>query len=326
MSRLYLRLPNLPSFHHAITSFLGFMDIKIGASILTLFAIFNKTAGVYGILAVFQGGTFTQVALYLYSIATIIVFLWGLKGIADENAHQVLTYAHLFTLDHMISTFWTLLFAFNWWYFTPHDGRPTTNQSSHQTGLMDLIETIESQYRTPEQMAKLHHDQLTPEQKKISAEQIWSEEKDFAAVVLAFGWLVKIYFALVLYAYALHLRHGSYRSLPLSKASGASGGQSRGGAAGEARSSYRYHPVVEEEELEQWSDHEGDETASSRPAAQASVPQTSTSSAPSATATGRNTSNLHGARVSRPTTPAVPGSSDAATGTGLKAVVDRLAV
>ncbi|KAJ1018146.1 hypothetical protein NDA16_005012 [Ustilago loliicola] len=258
MSRLYLRLPNVPSFHHAITSFLGFMDLKIGASILTLFALFNKTAGVYGILAVFQGGTFSQVALYVYSIATIVLFLWGLKGISDEDAQHVLTYAHLFTLDHMISTFWTLLFTFNWWYFTPHDGQPTTNQSSHQTGLMHLIETIESQYRTPEQMAKLHHDQLTPEQRKISAQRIWKEEKDFSAAVLTLGWLVKIYFALVLYSYALHLRHGTYRTLPLSKAS-ANSAATRSGAG---RSEYRYHPVVEEEELESWSDDgEADEGA-----------------------------------------------------------------
>lgn len=255
MSRLYLRLPNLPSFHHAITSFLGFMDLKIGASILTLFALFNKTAGVYGILAVFQGGTFSQVALYIYSIATIVIFLWGLKGISDEDAQHVLTYAHLFTADHMISTFWTLLFAFNWWYFTPHDGAPTANQSTHQTGLMDLIETIESQYRTPEQMAQIHHDQLTPEMRKMSAERVWKEEKDFSAVVLGLGWLVKIYFALVLYSYALHLRHGTYRTLPLSKASAGTGG-ARSGAG---RSEYRYHPVVEEEELESWSDDgEGD--------------------------------------------------------------------
>ncbi|CDU22041.1 related to KEI1-component of inositol phosphorylceramide synthase [Sporisorium scitamineum] len=291
-SRLYLRMPNLPSFHHAITSFLGFMDLKIGASILTLFALFNKTAGVYGILAVFQGGTFAQVALYLYSIATIVVFLWGLKGISDEDAQHVLTYAHLFALDHMISTFWTLLFMFNWFYFTPHDGRPTTNQSSHQTGLMDLIESIESQYRTPEQMAKLHHDQLTPEQRKISAQRIWNEEKDFSAAVLGLGWLIKIYFALVLYSYALHLRHGTYRTLPLSKASANSATLRSAGGGG--RSEYRYHPVVREDELESWSDDgEADANAGQQTSGKAatsgssSIPTTAASSGENASGGAR---------------------------------------
>lgn len=294
MSRLYLRLPNLPSFHHAITSFLGFMDLKVGASILTLFALFNKTAGIYGILAVFQGGTFFQVALYLYSIATIVLFLWGLKGISDEDAQHVLTYAHLFTLDHMISTFWTLLFTFNWFYFTPHDGRPTTNQSSHQTGLMDLIETIEAQYRTPEQMAKLHHDQLTSEQRKLSAQRIWNEEKHFSAVVLGLGWLIKIYFALVLYSYALHLRHGTYRTLPLSKASTAAATT----RSASSRSEYRYHPVVEEDELESWSDDaevDGD--------------------------AGAHTAAKDGNALGSSSTPAAPRAN---TG-GARAVMDRLA-
>ena len=298
MSRLYLRLPNLPSFHHAITSFLGFMDLKIGASILTLFALFNKIAGVYGILAVFQGGTFSQVALYLYSIATIVIFLWGLKGISDEDAQRVLTYAHLFTLDHMISTFWTLLFTFNWFYFTPHDGQPSTSQSTHQTGLMDLIETIESQYRTPEQMAQLHHDQLTPEQRKISAQRIWKEEKGFSAAVLGLGWLVKVYFALVLYSYALHLRHGTYRTLPLSKASPNSAA-SRSSAG---RSEYRYHPVVEEDELENWSDDNDAEADAG----------TASGSQPTA----------HAAKANGGTS--IPSASGSAAG-GAKAVIDRLA-
>ncbi|EPQ28153.1 uncharacterized protein PFL1_04480 [Pseudozyma flocculosa PF-1] len=295
MSRLYLRLPSLPSFHHAITTFLGFMDLKIGAQILTLFALFNKIAGVYGIIAVFQGGTLTQVGLYVYSIATIVVFLWGLKGISDENPQQVLTYAHLFTLDHLISSFWTLLFAFNWYLFTAHDGTPTTQQSDHQTGLMDLIESIESQYTTPEEIAKLHHDKLTGDARKASAEAIWAEERGFASAVLAFGWLVKIYFALVLYSYALHLRHGTYRNLPLSKASS---GASRGGA-GSGRSEYRYHPVLEEEELESWSD-DGEEGGAAADRASAGAAAGAASSAS-------------------------PSNAGHPPASGVKAVVDRLA-
>ncbi|KAN0063920.1 hypothetical protein ACQY0O_003526 [Thecaphora frezii] len=296
MSRLYLRLPNLPSFHHTITTFLGFMDLKIGAQILTLFALFNKIAGVYGIIAVFQGGTFSQVALYLYSIATIVVFLWGLKGISDENAQQVLTYAHLFTLDHLVSSFWTLLFAFNWYLFAPHDGTPTTKQSDHQTGLMDLIESIEGQYSTPEQIAKLHHDKLTGDARKASAEAIWAEERGFAAGVLVIGWLIKIYFALVLYSYALHLRHGTYRNLPLSKAS-SSASPLQGGRRGSGRSEYRYHPVLEEEELETWSD-DGDDGAAA--------------AARMSTASG-----------GRPDAPSSPAAEE--PGRGVKAAIDRLA-
>ena len=82
MPRLFLRLPKA-SLQAYITSFLGFMDIKVGSQILTLFSLFNKIAGIYGIIAIFQGGTIAQLSLYIYSIATIPIFIWGLKSISD---------------------------------------------------------------------------------------------------------------------------------------------------------------------------------------------------------------------------------------------------
>lgn len=125
----------------------------------------------------------------------------------------------------MVSTGWTLLFAFWWYAYAAHDGKPVSN-SSHQAGLMTLIENLEAEYRTPEEMAKYRHkdyDVNTPEGQKEAqrraqaANAIWVAERDFSAGVLVGGWLIKLYFALVLYAYALHLRHGTYWMLPLSK-------------------------------------------------------------------------------------------------------------
>ena len=55
MPRLYLRMPK-SSLTGLMSSFAGFMDIKVGCQILSLFSLFNKIAGVYGIIAVFQGG------------------------------------------------------------------------------------------------------------------------------------------------------------------------------------------------------------------------------------------------------------------------------
>ncbi|WFD20240.1 hypothetical protein MCAP1_002484 [Malassezia caprae] len=224
MPRLYLRMPK-SSLTGLMSSFAGFMDIKVGCQILSLFSLFNKIAGVYGIIAVFQGGSFAQVSLYLYSIATIPIFIWGLKAISDEKHESVLRYAHVYMLDHMVSTGWTMIFALWWYYYAPHDGRRVTN-SNHQAGLMSLIESLEAQYRTPEEMALLRHkdvDVSTPAgaaeaaMRVQQANETWRSERGFAAGVLVMGWLIKIYFALVLYAYALHLRHGTYWMLPLSK-------------------------------------------------------------------------------------------------------------
>ncbi|WFC94590.1 hypothetical protein MBRA1_001223 [Malassezia brasiliensis] len=228
-----------------ITSFLGFMDIKVGSQILTLFSLFNKIAGIYGIIAIFQGGTIAQLSLYIYSIATIPIFIWGLKSISDEQAGSVLRYAHIFILDQMISTGWTFLFTLWWFVYATHDGKPITN-SNHQAGLMKLIEDLESEYRTPEEMVKYRHKEYdinTPEGQKEAARRAqaanatWMEERDFAMAVLIGGWLIKLYFALVLYAYALHLRHGTYWMLPLSKSR----------TANEAHATYQSVPAEEDE-------------------------------------------------------------------------------
>ncbi|WFD46804.1 hypothetical protein GLX27_001446 [Malassezia furfur] len=244
MPRLFLRLPKA-SLQAYITSFLGFMDIKVGSQIFTLFSLFNKIAGIYGIIAIFQGGTIAQLSLYIYSIATIPIFIWGLKAISDEQAGSVLRYAHIFILDQMISTGWTFLFALWWFVYATHDGKPISN-SSHQAGLMKLIEDLESEYRTPEEMAKYRHKEYdinTPEGQKEAARRAqaanatWMEERDFALAVLVGGWLIKLYFALVLYAYALHLRHGTYWMLPLSKSR----------TANEAHATYQSVPAEEDE-------------------------------------------------------------------------------
>ena len=114
MPRLYLRTPKSMVTKY-VTSFLGFMDIKVGCQIISLFSLFNKIAGVYGIMAMFQGGSFSQLSLYIYSIATIPIFIWGLKVMSDEKHQAALKYAHLYFLDHLISTGWMVLFGF-WWY------------------------------------------------------------------------------------------------------------------------------------------------------------------------------------------------------------------
>ena len=112
----------------------------------------------------------------------------------------MLQYAHIFFLDHMLSTAWTLMFALWWYVYAAHDGRPASN-SNHQATLMSLIESLEAQYRTPEQMKQLHHadyDVNSPEGMKQaqlrreSAERIWRSERGFAAGVLIAGWLVKV--------------------------------------------------------------------------------------------------------------------------------------
>ncbi|KDN40429.1 DUF1753-domain-containing protein [Tilletiaria anomala UBC 951] len=190
------------------STFMGLFDLKQGSTVISLFALFNKIAGVYGILAVFSGGTFAQVSLYAYSILSIGALLWGLRGISDEDPRVVLRYSHFFAFDHLLSSFWTFFFAYST-FSAPHKGeRPPL--ALHQQGLMDLIENLELQYEIPGKVQ--HHSPITGEARVHGAQEVWNFEKGFAATVLIAGWLLKIFFALTLYSYALHLRHNTVSS------------------------------------------------------------------------------------------------------------------
>lgn len=282
MSRLWFRAP---AFHTHLTSFLWMFDLKVGATVITLFALFNKIAGLYGIIAIFQGGTFSQVTLYIYSLLTLVFFLWAMQGIADEDTARVLKYSHLFLADHLISTAWTFFFGLDWFLANKHDGeKPPLNE--YQAGLMGLIESIESKYETSK---NVHHEPLVGQARVDAAQRVWKGERSFSATVLILGWLVKIYFALVLYSYALHLRHGTYRSLPLSKSSGYN---QANGAYHAVRGQSFELGAVEEEDLPAWSDEEDGEHHATSTATSAAA-----TSAPARTATP---SESAGVGIARP--------------------------
>lgn len=184
-----------------MSSFLGVLDIKTGVIVAILSALLNKVAGVYGLIALLTGagGSFAQLSLYIYSVLGLIALGWGLKVIREENAKHTLYFAHLFLADHIISTAWTVFFAVVWWIYTPHDGRRQANSPAQQEMMKGAIG---------------NHLNMTETERIAAANMIWDEEKGKAAIVIVGSWLIKIYFALLLYSYAVHLRKGSYRALP----------------------------------------------------------------------------------------------------------------
>jgi len=187
-----------------LSSFLGLLDLKTGVTVALLFALLNKVAGVYGLIAVLTGagGSFAQLSLYIYSVLALAALAWGMRVVQDEDAKKTFYFAHLFIADHIFSTSWTIFFAVGWWLWNPHDGRRQAN-SAAQEDVMNL--------------ANSSVPLLTPEQRKEAAMAIWNHEKGLAATVIIVSWMFKIYFALLIYSYAMHLRKGSYRSLPLSR-------------------------------------------------------------------------------------------------------------
>lgn len=207
-----------------LNSFLGFIDLKLGVTIALLFALLNKVAGVYGLIAVFTGGSFAQLSMYVYSVGALVAFTWALNAVAAEDAQHTLYFAHLFAFDHVLNTAWTVFFAVVWWMYTPHDGRRTANSAAQE----DLIQSG-VKYAGPS-----HNTNMTDVERAQAAMSIWNKEKGTAVGIIVGVWIVKVshhstfnvlaltpriklYFIALMYSYAIHLRKGSYRTLPCSK-------------------------------------------------------------------------------------------------------------
>jgi len=186
------------------SSFLGCLDLKTGVVLALLFALFNKVAGVYGLIAVLTGagGSVAQLSLYIYSTVALVALAWGLNAVKREDPRSTLYFAHLFFADHILSTSWTIFFAVVWWLYSPHDGRRVSNSAAQDNIIENYLGETEK---------------VSEEERARLALQLWGREKGVAIAIIVLGWLIKFYLAATIYSYAVHLRKGTYRNLPLSR-------------------------------------------------------------------------------------------------------------
>lgn len=186
------RTPGGTPLHSAVNSvfpwksFIGIFDLKQGSAVISLFALFNKIVGVFGIIAIVTNGAFSQISLYVYSLATIFCILWGMRGISDEDARTVMAYSHFFVADHLISSLWTFYFA-RQVFTAPHNGEPPQT-GQYQKELMQLIEKLEQEYGE----TRKHSDTLSGAARVEAAQQVWNFEKNFATLAIVFGWFLKV--------------------------------------------------------------------------------------------------------------------------------------
>lgn len=197
-------------------------------------------------LSAFTGGTIGQLSFYIYSTASLAVLVWGIRAVSSvraqiliktwnrsitfasiqESSSKVLKLCHLYVIDHIIQTVYTLGFARHYWYEVPHDGRRVANSKAQEDLIRLAVLRGEVSDKMPDNIAEI-------------ARGLWEKEEGFAMMVLFASWLIKVssyrlssrigahrgsriaqlYFILVLYSYAAHLRSNTYHALPLSSSS-----------------------------------------------------------------------------------------------------------
>lgn len=102
------------------------------------------------------------------------------QSILQEDPDKTLIMAHIYLVDHVVSTLWTVFFGVAWWSFTAHDGKRISNSPAQEE-----VATGGASYG--------HHPPILSEtQRAEAALELWNEEKNFAAGIIFAGWCIKV--------------------------------------------------------------------------------------------------------------------------------------
>lgn len=92
------------------------MTLRTGVEMISLSMLFNRMAGLYGLLAVLTGFTFdaTQLSMYLYSVTALILLAFLIPHIRKQSPLECLALAWFYTFDAVINCSFTAVFAVTW--------------------------------------------------------------------------------------------------------------------------------------------------------------------------------------------------------------------
>lgn len=110
---------------------------------------------------------------------TVFLSMSHLGG-QQEQTSRLLQFTHYYTADHVLNTFYTLLFAVSWWN-SPHDGVRILNSDAQR----DMVKLAQSR-------GEIGGQELSKEELARMAMQLWGKEKLMAVLVLLVCWVVKV--------------------------------------------------------------------------------------------------------------------------------------
>lgn len=209
------------------------MSLRTGTELINLCLLINKLAGLYGLLAILTGYHLSgmQISMYIYSIVAL-----GLaahlsahirRGASSPLENLALAWLHL--IDAVVSTFYTAAFGIGWFMvLAEHQGQDTTpttiptgekmmsdvagfNNPSYTATAVEVVVTSPASgahNMPPEQAGHLvgHPadvaSQFSGIQRDISPEHLLPSGSSASITTICILWLIRIYFILVVMAYA----------------------------------------------------------------------------------------------------------------------------
>lgn len=96
--------------------FLHVMSLQTGASLITLSLLLNKISGLYGLLALLTGYQLSsvQLSMYIYSLLALGLTAFLFPHIRSRSPLQCLALAWIYTIDSIINAIYTVAFGVTW--------------------------------------------------------------------------------------------------------------------------------------------------------------------------------------------------------------------
>jgi hypothetical protein len=93
--------------------FLFCMSLRTGVEMICLAMLFNKVAGLYGLLAIFTGYRLdaAQLSMYIYSILALLLLAFLLPHVRRHSVFECLALAWLYLIDTVVNSAYVSAFA-----------------------------------------------------------------------------------------------------------------------------------------------------------------------------------------------------------------------
>ncbi|PSS10808.1 hypothetical protein M430DRAFT_61199 [Amorphotheca resinae ATCC 22711] len=204
-------------------SFLYIMSLRTGAEMISLSMIFNKITGFYGLLAILTGFHLSplQLCMYLYSLGALVLIAFLMPHIRKQSPFQCLALAWFYLIDTVVNTAFTSAFAVTWFLAVSADESHTHIPSSAPgSGTIDDTAGFTNPKNNLSKSAGAARDAVAAAAAAGTpsvGHGVGIEESIPSLIVVVLLTLIRVYFILVMMAFARQvLRQHMYTS-PSSK-------------------------------------------------------------------------------------------------------------
>lgn len=199
-----------------------FMSLRTGVEMVSLSMIFNKLTGFYGLLAILTGVSLSplQLSMYIYSVGALVLLTFLMPHIRKQSPFQCLALAWFYLFDTVINTAFTSAFAVTWFLAVSADNANKDIPSSPGSGTIDDTAGFTSPKFNVSKVDVIASaaEGLAAGQNAVAygtagaaaatasnpsfAHGVGIEESIPSIMVVAFLTLVRVYFILIVMAYA----------------------------------------------------------------------------------------------------------------------------